>query len=160
MTRCSTGGREAGTGKRKNRGNRGESGEPASRAVGQRPPAPRPGQRRGQGREGESAAGAEKDARGAVGEGDIEGGQQGPEAAREALRGREAVYDDVADTVTRYYGLLDQAGLTDARLTAGDEPVERLMRGAVLTAAIANLTEVCAEGEALEELRTLFAGGV
>lgn len=58
------------------------------------------------------------------------------EAAREALRGREAVYDDVADTVTRYYGLLDQAGLTDARLTAGDEPVERLMRGAVLTAIL------------------------
>jgi hypothetical protein len=29
-----------------------------------------------------------------------------------------------------------------------------------IPAAIANLTEVCAEGEALEELRTLFAGGV
>ncbi len=29
-----------------------------------------------------------------------------------------------------------------------------------IPAAIANLTEVCAEGVALEELRTLFAGGV
>lgn len=29
-----------------------------------------------------------------------------------------------------------------------------------IPAAIANLTEVCAEGEALEEIRTLFAGGV
>jgi hypothetical protein len=29
-----------------------------------------------------------------------------------------------------------------------------------IPAAIANLTEVCAEGEALEELRTLFASGL